>query len=71
MDPIIKTEGPTKRYGDFTALNQLDITVNKGEILGYLGPNGAGETSYWPGLTGAARDHAPFSYARCRHTTRQ
>ena len=45
MEPIIKTEGLTKRYGNFTALNQLDITVNKGEILGYLGPNGAGKTT--------------------------
>lgn len=45
MEPIIKTEGLTKRYGSFTALNQLDITVNKGEILGYLGPNGAGKTT--------------------------
>lgn len=45
MEPIIKTEGLTKRYGNFTALNQLDITVRKGEILGYLGPNGAGKTT--------------------------
>jgi ABC-2 type transport system ATP-binding protein len=45
MQPIITTKGLTKRYGDFTALNQLDITVNKGEILGYLGPNGAGKTT--------------------------
>jgi ABC-2 type transport system ATP-binding protein len=45
MEPIITTKGLTKRYGDFTALNQLDITVNKGEILGYLGPNGAGKTT--------------------------
>jgi ABC-2 type transport system ATP-binding protein len=45
VETIIKTEGLTKRYGNFTALNQLDITVKKGEILGYLGPNGAGKTT--------------------------
>jgi len=45
MEPIIKTEGLTKRYGNFTALNQLDIAVKRGEILGYLGPNGAGKTT--------------------------
>lgn len=45
METIITTKGLTKRYGDFTALNQLDIAVNKGEILGYLGPNGAGKTT--------------------------
>jgi len=45
MDVVIKTEGLTKRYGNFTALDQLDLTVHKGEILGYLGPNGAGKTT--------------------------
>ena len=35
----------TKRYGDFTAVNGLDLTVQRGELFGLLGPNGAGKTT--------------------------
>jgi ABC-2 type transport system ATP-binding protein len=45
MTTIIKTEKLTKRYGNKAALDNLDLTVEKGEILGYLGPNGAGKTT--------------------------
>lgn len=45
--PVIQTNGLTKAYkrGAPSALNQLDLTVNQGEIFGYLGPNGAGKTT--------------------------
>lgn len=45
METIIETKGLTKQYGKTIALNNLDLTVQKGEILGYLGPNGAGKTT--------------------------
>jgi polyether ionophore transport system ATP-binding protein len=45
MAAIIETKGLTKRYGKTAALDELDISVQKGEILGYLGPNGAGKTT--------------------------
>src|SRR5687768_13693518 len=45
MDTVITTDGLTKRYGKTTALEELNLTVQKGEILGYLGPNGAGKTT--------------------------
>ena len=35
----------TKKYGDFTAVNDVSFTVHHGQILGLLGPNGAGKTS--------------------------
>jgi ABC-2 type transport system ATP-binding protein len=35
----------TKRFGDFTALNSLNLKIEQGEIFGYLGPNGAGKTT--------------------------
>jgi ABC-2 type transport system ATP-binding protein len=35
----------TKRYGDFTAVNDLSFSARRGKILGFLGPNGAGKTS--------------------------
>jgi ABC-type lipopolysaccharide export system ATPase subunit len=42
---IIVATGLTKRYGTFTAVDGLDLTVRKGEIFGLLGPNGAGKTT--------------------------
>src|SRR5688500_5378966 len=41
----IRTKGLTKRYGDFTAVDNLDLTVRHGEVFGLLGPNGAGKTT--------------------------
>jgi ABC-2 type transport system ATP-binding protein len=42
---LIKAKGLTKKYGDFTAVQQLDLEVGAGEIFGFLGPNGAGKTT--------------------------
>jgi ABC-2 type transport system ATP-binding protein len=44
-DAAIETTGLTKHYGDVEALNDLDLTVRKGEVFGFLGPNGAGKTT--------------------------
>jgi ABC-2 type transport system ATP-binding protein len=41
----IRTEGLTKRYGEFTAVDHLDLEVAPGEVFGLLGPNGAGKTT--------------------------
>jgi ABC-2 type transport system ATP-binding protein len=41
----IRTEQLTKRYGDTVALEDLDLTVQRGEVYGYLGPNGSGKTT--------------------------
>ncbi len=41
----IELSGVTKRYGDVTALHDLDLQVQSGEIYGFLGPNGAGKST--------------------------
>ncbi len=42
---MIEIKGLTKRFGDFTAVDHLDLTINTGEFFGLLGPNGAGKTT--------------------------
>jgi ABC-2 type transport system ATP-binding protein len=41
----ILTEGLTKRFKDFTAVDAVSFTVSSGEVFGFLGPNGAGKTT--------------------------
>jgi len=41
----IELDGVTKEFGDVTALEDLDLTVEEGHIFGFLGPNGAGKTT--------------------------
>lgn len=43
--PIIKTQNLTKEFGDFTAVNRISFEVQRGEIFGFLGANGAGKTT--------------------------
>ena len=45
MEVVIKTNKLTKRFGDFTAVNEITFEVYKGEIFGFLGANGAGKTT--------------------------
>jgi len=42
---IIKTNNLTKKFNDFTAVDDISFSVSKGEIFGFLGPNGAGKTT--------------------------
>jgi ABC-2 type transport system ATP-binding protein len=50
--PAIRTDGLAKRYGDVTALDDLSLTVPRGELYGFLGPNGAGKSTTINILTG-------------------
>ena len=45
MPYVIETKGLTKIYGSLYALKDLDLTLEEGNILGYLGPNGSGKTT--------------------------
>jgi ABC-2 type transport system ATP-binding protein len=53
--PAIRTERLTKRYGRLLALDELELTVEAGEVFGFLGPNGAGKSTTIRLLLGLAR----------------
>lgn len=43
--PIIELSGLTKKYGKFAAVDNLNLSIQKGEVFGFLGPNGAGKST--------------------------
>lgn len=49
---MIQVENLTRRYGDFTAVDNVSFTIGRGEIVGLLGHNGAGKTTIMKMLTG-------------------
>lgn len=51
----IETKGLTKRFGELTAVDDLDLHITKGEVYGLLGPNGAGKTTVIKILVGLLR----------------
>jgi len=44
-EPVVITDGLTRRFGDFVAVDHVSFHVNPGEVVGYLGPNGSGKTT--------------------------
>ena len=51
-DPAISARGLVRKFGNFTAVNDVSFTVKRGEIFGFLGPNGSGKTTVIKMLTG-------------------
>ncbi|MHC4916587.1 MAG: ATP-binding cassette domain-containing protein, partial [Planctomycetota bacterium] len=59
---MIEVNGLTKRYGDFLAIQDVSFDVEKGQVLGFLGPNGSGKTTtmriltcFMPATSGSAK----------------
>jgi len=56
--PPVEARGLVKRYGDVVAVDDVDLTVEPGDVYGYLGPNGAGKTTSLRMLLGLIRPTA-------------
>jgi branched-chain amino acid transport system ATP-binding protein len=52
-EPVLRTRGLTKRFGEMTAVDGLDLAVEPGEFRSLIGPNGAGKTTTFDMVTGA------------------
>ncbi|MCP4393060.1 MAG: ABC transporter ATP-binding protein [Alphaproteobacteria bacterium] len=52
MKPLIQIKSLSRRFGAFTAVNNISMTVNKGDVIGFIGPNGAGKTTTMRVITG-------------------
>jgi ABC-2 type transport system ATP-binding protein len=62
MKPAIVTENLTKKFGDFTAVKNVNIQVEHGEVFGFLGPNGSGKTTVIKMLCGISTITAGNAY---------
>ena len=49
---VIEIKNVTKKYGKFTAVDNISFTIQEGEIVGLLGPNGAGKSTTMNMITG-------------------
>ena len=52
MDTVLKTTHVVKKYGNSTILNGINMTINKGDIYGFIGKNGAGKTTFMRAVLG-------------------
>ena len=57
-NPLVVCSGLTKTYGSFTALDHLDLTLERGRFIGLLGPNGSGKTTLLKMIAGVAHPMA-------------
>ena len=55
---MIELKGITKQYGDFRAVDNINLKVSEGEIFGFLGPNGAGKTTTIKMIAGVLKPSA-------------
>jgi len=58
VNPTLQISHVTKKFGDFVAVDDLDLSIGRGEFFGFLGPNGAGKTTTIKMITGL---YAPTS----------
>ena len=56
--PVLRTEGLTIRFGGLTALDDVNLEIERGEVRAIIGPNGAGKSTFFNCVTGVLRPTA-------------
>ena len=69
-DAVLRTDALTKQFGDFTAVDGVDLDVSDGEFRSVIGPNGAGKTTLFNCITGALTPTSGAVYFRGEEVTR-
>jgi branched-chain amino acid transport system ATP-binding protein len=69
-EAVLRAEGLTKQFGDFVALDGVDLDVREGEFRSIIGPNGAGKTTLFNCLTGALSPTSGTVHFRDEDVTR-
>jgi ABC-2 type transport system ATP-binding protein len=69
--PAIKTVNLTRKFGDLTAVNNLNIEIPEGEIFGLVGPDGAGKTTTMRLLTGILDPTSGEAWVYNKHTVKE
>ena len=54
MGAVLQTTGLYKKYGDKVVTDNISLTINKGDIYGFVGKNGAGKTTFMRQVLGMA-----------------
>src|SRR5262245_16856576 len=68
--PAIVTQQLTKRYGTLTALDTLDLVLEKGDVFGFIGPNGAGKSTTMKILSGLLQPTSGYAEVLGRDVSR-
>ena len=70
--PLLEARGLTRKFGGVVALDRLDLAIERNEILGLIGPNGSGKTTFFnvaTGIYGADEGHITFDGAEITDAT--
>ena len=68
-EPLLRVDGVTRRFGGLTAVNDVSLHVDPGEIVAVVGPNGAGKTTLFNLLTGQLRANSGDVWFRDKRIT--
>lgn len=71
MDMLLETKKVTKIFGGLHANSDIDFSIDEGEIVAIIGPNGSGKTTFYNVLTGISCNQRPDHFQGQKHRKMQ